>query len=70
MFTPPPLDWIEECRQSWLASKQEQQAMEASKEAQREAQRETELAFFTENELMHPVISKKKGAPAEGVSFF
>jgi len=67
MFTPPPLDWVEECRQAWLL-KQEQASVATEKE---DMPCETKrVCLFTEEDLKQPAVARKKAAPAEGVSFF
>ena len=68
MFSAPPAEWIEECRQAWF---EKQKMDESSASTETKQPRKTERAcFYTEEELAHPAVARKKPTPAQGVPFF
>ena len=78
MFTPPPLEWVEECQRqrAWQAKQEENSASSTREEtllavAKQRPHETKHVCLFTEEELNQPTPArKKKPAPADGVFFF
>ncbi len=77
MFSAPPVEWIEECRQAWLD--RQELASVASTETKPQARKTERACFYTEGELAQLLAgglrqpaggALRKPAPPEGVSFF
>ena len=70
MFSPPPLDWIQECQQAWAEKQKEKEQALARGESDAKANASTERVCFYNEQEARPAQARKKHTPAEGVSFF